>query len=331
MKNKLVMALAAPLLLLFAACGGGGGGATASSSTPSVSNNWLSFSPSSVNIQASAGASVPFTLTATSSKTLTPNFNIGIIDAKGVIQPNASIMENNPYSYSATLHTSSQLVAGTYTGTLEVRLCYGDPTTNQDPVEGSPWYVPYSIQVTSTTPAMVVGHTYTGSTNSGLSSYVDLTSISTSVNGNTVRAVFTLRGIPEQMAFHQTGIPTYYSEYSWEIGFDTDGSPATGDSINGPLRGCDYAMATRVYMPAGTVSPVTLPLASLTEGVTSEVEVATTSGWSKIGSATLTVDTVNGTLTLEGSIPGIQPNTRIAVKTYEYSPQGQVTGDTITP
>lgn len=127
-------------------CGGGGGG--------SASNGWLTFSPASSEVTAYFGESTLFRVTATSSRTISGVVNIGIFDSRGVLDPNMEIVSNE-LSYTAELHTSPTLAVGDYSGHLELRLCRDNPVVCAQPIDGSPWRVPYRLRVlpaTSLTP-----------------------------------------------------------------------------------------------------------------------------------------------------------------------------------
>lgn len=89
----------------------------------------------------------PFGVIATSTKTFPQQINIGIIDTKGVITPNIKLSTISALQYSASMTTNPDLAPGTYSGNFEVRLCYDNPLTCSQPVEGSPWQLPYKIRV----------------------------------------------------------------------------------------------------------------------------------------------------------------------------------------
>lgn len=161
---------------VLSACGGGGGspGATGPAGTPSGTTNpapapttvtppptvgtdstppvtpggtWLTLSPSPVSLTVNRGDSVAFTITARSSQTIAQVFNVGILDAKGVITTDVQLSARSDLEYVATLHTSPSLTTGTYTTSLEVRLCEDSPLTCRVPLPGSPWYVPLTVTV----------------------------------------------------------------------------------------------------------------------------------------------------------------------------------------
>ena len=70
------------LALLLSACGGGGGGSDTSTTptTPDTptDNSWLTFSPSSVDVQGLEGQVVSFVVGATSTKTIEDTLNVRI-------------------------------------------------------------------------------------------------------------------------------------------------------------------------------------------------------------------------------------------------------------
>lgn len=155
-----IIRAAAPLAmaLFLAACGGGGGGSSTSSggATAPVSKpegNWLTFNPNPVAVSGYEGESIPFSITATSSRTFTKAFNIAIIDVSGTITTDVQISAVNELTYTARLNTSSKLAAGTKQVNLEVRLCEDTPLTCSKPLPGSPWYVPLKVELKPTTEA----------------------------------------------------------------------------------------------------------------------------------------------------------------------------------
>jgi hypothetical protein len=116
------------MALALAACGGGGGspGATGSSGTtgsPGSSSGtggttnaegaWLSFTPNPIEVSGYEGESVPFKITATSSRTFTKPFNVAIVDTSGTITTDVQISAQNEMTYVANLRTSAKLPAGT--------------------------------------------------------------------------------------------------------------------------------------------------------------------------------------------------------------------------
>jgi hypothetical protein len=155
----------APLLmaLALAACGGGGGSPGASSSGNSsgssggtVTNpdgSWLSFTPNPVQVSGYEGESIPFRITATSSRTFTKPFNVAIVDTSGTITTDVQVSAVNEMVYQADLHTSAKLPAGLTQVNLEVRLCEDAPQTCSKPLPGSPWKVPLKVNVNSTSDA----------------------------------------------------------------------------------------------------------------------------------------------------------------------------------
>ncbi|RQO63830.1 hypothetical protein DBV14_02015 [Variovorax sp. KBW07] len=108
---------------------------------------WLTFNPSPVELTLFPNTPKTFFVTATSSKVISAPVNVAIIDTKGVITSNVKISSAG-LQYTATLNTNPALAAGTYTGNFEVRVCFdANPLTCSQPVEGSPWQLPYKFTV----------------------------------------------------------------------------------------------------------------------------------------------------------------------------------------
>ncbi|SEK93339.1 hypothetical protein SAMN05518845_103530 [Variovorax sp. YR750] len=149
------------LSTLIASCGGGGGGGGGggfpglalppANNTPPPANNpagaWLTFNPSPVELTVFPNASKTFAVVATSTKVISAPVNVGIIEPKGVITTNIKIASAG-LQYTATMSTNPALAPGVHTGNFEVRACYdANPLVCSQPVEGSPWQVPYKITV----------------------------------------------------------------------------------------------------------------------------------------------------------------------------------------
>jgi outer membrane protein assembly factor BamB len=131
------------LLALLSACGGGGGG----SQTSGPDGSWLTFTPARVDVAAYQGEPAAFSIVARSARTFTQAVNVLVLDAGGGIDPVVAVTANSDTQYTASLRTASGLGPGAHKGALEVRVCFDDPRTCRQPLEGSPWSVPYTFNV----------------------------------------------------------------------------------------------------------------------------------------------------------------------------------------
>jgi hypothetical protein len=166
-----LLACAAALALGLAACGGGGGGGggggaalpgsgagplgtgvdaangTGQTGASGQAGSWLTFSPSPMELDVFLDTPTAFSITATSSKAIPGVFNIGIIDKQGVITTDVRISRFSQLGYLASMSTNRNLAIGLHTGSFEVRLCQDNPLVCAQPLDGSPWQVPYRINV----------------------------------------------------------------------------------------------------------------------------------------------------------------------------------------
>lgn len=161
---QIAIRAALPFLMALAlsACGGGGGSPGTSNSSgnsgtsgtsTSSEGNWLSFTPNPIELSGFEGESIPFKITATSSRTFSKPFNVAIVDTSGTITTDVQIAALNEMTYQASLSTSTKLPAGLTQVNLEVRLCEDAPQTCSKPLPGSPWKVPLKVNLKSATEA----------------------------------------------------------------------------------------------------------------------------------------------------------------------------------
>lgn len=158
MKKRFAASLGVLVLSsLIASCGGGGGGGGGGGfpvlpggvAPPPVNTAgaWLTFNPSPVELTLFPNTPKTFSVTATSTKIISSPVSVAIIDTKGVITTNVKITSSG-LQYVATMTTNGSLAAGPHTGNFEVRVCYdANPLTCSQPVEGSPWQLPYKFTV----------------------------------------------------------------------------------------------------------------------------------------------------------------------------------------
>jgi WD40 repeat protein len=144
-------------------CGGGGSGDAPRGSAPVTgsppvaggatdgggANSWLTFSPASVSQTVKERSFVlPISIVATSSKTIAERVNVAIVDTVGVLDAKAtSVTALSTTSYQARLSLLPTLKPGTYRGSFKVQICLDDPQVCQRPYPGSPWLIPFDIEV----------------------------------------------------------------------------------------------------------------------------------------------------------------------------------------
>lgn len=146
------------LACVLTACGGGGSGngsgsgvSPGATSPPanSADGGWLTFNPAAPTVTQYEGESATLSVKGTASRMFAQNFNVGIIDANGVITTQVSTQAESQMAYVFNMHTAATLAPGTHNTSLEVRVCEDSPLTCARPFPGSPWHVPLTVQVKS--------------------------------------------------------------------------------------------------------------------------------------------------------------------------------------
>jgi hypothetical protein len=127
--------------LLVGACGGGGGSEGSAAA--------LSFSPSTLTANVTAGTSATLTVRVTAAD---PSVFVGtayiyVVDSQQVLSRSVELARVDVATVSATLHTSATLAVGRYQGSFQVQLCKDASCAAQYP--GSPVPLPYDFTVTS--------------------------------------------------------------------------------------------------------------------------------------------------------------------------------------
>ena len=167
------------------------------------------------------------------------------------------------------------------------------------------------------------GQTIADPANDVSPAHIDVTSLDTSLNGQTLQATFQMRDVPSQLTFDRTGVPRNSLEYEWSVYVDVDNDPQTGSPWTDD-KGAEYALSAMhfVYTPN---SPVSKPIP---QGVQVNTWRYDSSGWSYLAAATLTADSQSDTMTLVGNIPGITSTSRLFFLTYDYNPGDVAQQDT---
>jgi RNA polymerase sigma factor (sigma-70 family) len=161
--------------------------------------------------------------------------------------------------------------------------------------------------------------------------FVDIVGARVEAMGEEVTAEIELRDIPEQLTFDQAREPTL--EYAWQIFFDVDGDPNTGNVLRPRMTGAEYALSILHFAERDTQPAQT---GALLDNVQSDVWKCEGSGegwttdWTTdtaSSTATAAVDNLGNILTIQGTIPGLGPSTRWCAEAYYQDPDGRVTVD----
>ncbi|HEX7643911.1 MAG TPA: DUF4214 domain-containing protein [Burkholderiaceae bacterium] len=110
----------------------------------------VGFSPASLSFNFASGSTTPVVLTATAQGTNEFPGSPGIVyvslsDANGIFTVNPRAVETSSNSYAITLYPSASAAAGAHQGNLKLSLCADSACAS--PFTGSPWTIPYNVQV----------------------------------------------------------------------------------------------------------------------------------------------------------------------------------------
>ena len=155
------------------------------------------------------------------------------------------------------------------------------------------------------------GQTVLDSITDMLPSYMDITRVSTVLDGETLAVVFHLRDLPETLEFNREGVRADMLEYGWSVSIDVDNDRETGD-----FRGEDYAMsAGRFAHPSSSDAGVHLPVEEAVQANSWQMDGT---GSAYLGEISLEVSSEENTITLVGDIPGITSQSRLVFEAYDF-------------
>lgn len=148
--------------------------------------------------------------------------------------------------------------------------------------------------------------------------HVDVTWLSTSINGETLNATLKMRNLPNQLTFDREGVAGGI-EYEWSVIIDIDNNTQTGDSFY-PYIGAEYLLSV-THNVVNPNTPVTLPIA---DGVQANIWQFDLNEqmWVPLSEIAATVDPGRNTITYSGSIPGMSKNAIISFASFDFNPDG---------
>lgn len=146
------------LAILLAGCGSGGGSgkdkATDTETTGTGNGDWLQLSPSRLNVTAHVNESIYVHVTGTALELPdveidddTPEVQVGIFDSTDTFFSPRVVASEDGNRFFLTLQTFWKTTTGRHTGTLEIRVCQDDPMVCSKPYPGSPWKLPFQLDV----------------------------------------------------------------------------------------------------------------------------------------------------------------------------------------
>ena len=146
-----------------------------------------------------------------------------------------------------------------------------------------------------------------------LPAYMDITEVSTTLDGETLAVVFHLRDLPETLAFNREGVRADMLEYLWSVSIDVDNDRKTGGYL-----GDEYTMsASRFRHSSFSDAGVHLPIEEAVQVDTWKMDPYGL-GAASLSGASIEVSSEENTITLVGDIPGITSESRLVFEAYDF-------------
>ncbi len=149
--------------------------------------------------------------------------------------------------------------------------------------------------------------------------YIDVTSLTSSLDGEKLEATLYILDIPETLTFNRVGMQEGEVEYAWSVYIDVDNNPQTGDDhyLN---RGAEYELWAHDMVPHSntpSVLPFPYGLAVWVSKYNPQKGV-----WQLETDGEILDDHQANTIRLWGVIPGININSKLMFETYDANPSG---------
>jgi len=147
--------------------------------------------------------------------------------------------------------------------------------------------------------------------------YIDIVGAASSLDDETLTAVFSLREIPEEMAFNRAGVKDLHSEYMWTVEiFVENGAASESEQIEYMLGAVYSARRVLADTPAAT-RPFQEAVRSTLWKAKHDHEQGVTFLINVPVHARMLVSHEEDTLTLISEVPGITPESTLLFSTYD--------------
>ena len=155
-----------------------------------------------------------------------------------------------------------------------------------------------------------------------LPDYIDIVGVDSSLEGETLTAVFHLRGIPEGLTVNRDGVKHLHLEYSWSVAIDVESDP-DADLSSYAHYPSDYSLGA--FSPSmrfqSDTPPATLPFGDSFQTAVWEhrrdPQREVTQLMPLPADVRLNVSREDNALTLIGEVPGITPQSLLMFSTFD--------------
>ena len=151
-----------------------------------------------------------------------------------------------------------------------------------------------------------------------LPAYIDIVSVDSTLDGETLTAIFYLRGLPLEMSFNRERVEDRHLEYMWTVAINIE-----GDAIITSEQ-TDFKLAA-FYAAKRESAPTPAAIRPFTSAVQTAVWKHTYNSMTKEAQLVevpdhprLIVSHENNTLTIIGRIPGVTEESTLLFSTYDF-------------
>ena len=150
-----------------------------------------------------------------------------------------------------------------------------------------------------------------------LPGYIDIVGAASSLEGETLTAVFHLREIPEEMAVNREGVADLHMEYMWSVSIDVDGGSIVTHDSTGFTIAAFHAARSDSADTATAVLPFQVAVQTMVLKNRHSPEKNETHLLELPVIPRLIVSHEDDTLTLVGRVPGIADSSIISFSTFD--------------
>jgi hypothetical protein len=231
-------------------------------------------------------------------------------------------MKNEYKSIAICVLVFSLFLSGCGSGQLFGPTITPSPTITNTPTSTSTptptaTFTPTATATSTPTPVPVCnsGATVQGAIDNAIPGYLDILNVSTTLVGNKLTVVFTVRDIPDEIMIDRNSLEKGHSDMAWGVAIDTDNNKDTGEPAMFIRSGYGYDVLLQAFnFKNGSERSGTIQ--NLFRNKTKVWKFQANGGISSGASGTITVDQNAKTITLSANIRGITPNSYLHFFTF---------------